>query len=210
VKRKRKDRERAAFTLIEVLVATFILVIMILILGKVYHQASVAWSAGFRRAEGNMTGRSAVGFMAREIMNGCADSNIFWDAAVWVKPPQNASIRIITLSGEADTGERVAKWVKYRVLNEALMRQEKYPNPNDYGEWLDYSPPREWCLATNVASCTFSAPGATTFANGKLPGWVHIQLTMNRKDDVSAVGAASAGPDGILGGSGKADDVRSY
>ena len=69
----RRNSDSSGFTLIEVLVATFILLVMVLILSKIYHQASIAWSAGFRRADGNMTGRATVGFMARELMNAVAD-----------------------------------------------------------------------------------------------------------------------------------------
>ena len=208
--RKRKDRAKAAFTLIEVLVATFILVVLILMLGKIYHQASVAWSSGFRRAEGNMTGRSAVGFMAREIMNSCSDE-LLTNTCI-----ESDSIEFITLTGESKPNERIAKWVKYYMDGDALMREEKYPNTsgaNSYGDlWSSYSPEeRKWCLVTNVVTCSFDTPGGVACDDGDpLPAWVKIRLTLSGSDDVSAVGAASAGPDGILGGSGSDDDIRSY
>ena len=206
MRKARNNIVRSAFTLLEVLVATFILLIMVLILSKVFHQASIAWSAGFRRAEGNMTGRSAVSFMAREIMNAIADEEKIFKAAdgtgIW---DAQESIRFITLSGEAEAGERVARWITYQHSNGDLRRIEKRSKPNDgYGEWDDYS---DETMVTNVESIFFFTPGGTDYFRGELPEWVRIRLSLKRSDDVSGVGASSAGPDSSYGTD---DDVRSW
>ena len=203
--RTKPKKSRFGFTLIEVLVATFILVVIVMILSKVFHQASVAWSAGFRRADGNMTGRSAVGFMARELMNACADDQRIFigvdGTQIW---NGNQAIQFVTLTGETESGKRAARWITYEHSSGgALQRIEKRSDPNDYGKWKDYS---DWTLVTNVESMFFYAPGGSNYVNGTLPAWVRMQLTINRSDDVSGVGAKSAGPDGNLGND---DDVLS-
>jgi hypothetical protein len=58
---------RAAFTLIEVMVATGILMILVLVVGGVFTQASAAWDAGYARAEGGMIARSIVGAVQRDL-----------------------------------------------------------------------------------------------------------------------------------------------
>lgn len=200
MKLRSKNSFKNAFTLIEVLVATFILIVMVLILSKIFHQASVAWSAGFRRAEGNMTGRSAVGFMARELMNSCADSDIFYDQGYWNGAQ---SVKFITLAGEPDEYGRVARQITYVLDGDSLNRTEKRSDPGNYGEWKDHA---KWSMVTNVESLFFFTPDGD-YQNGKMPEWVRIQLTLNRSDDVSGVGAASAGPDEIYGND---DDLRSW
>ncbi len=208
--RTKPKKSRFGFTLIEVLVATFILVVIVMILSKVFHQASVAWSAGFRRADGNMTGRSAVGFMARELMNACADDQRIFigedGTQIW---DSDQSIQFVTLTGETESGERAARWITYEHVPSTskgdLRRIEKRSDPNDYGKWKDYS---DWTLVTNVESIFFYTPGGSNYLKGKLPAWVRMSLTINRSDDVSGVGAKSAGPDGKFGGSDN-DDVLS-
>jgi prepilin-type N-terminal cleavage/methylation domain-containing protein len=203
--RTKPKKSRFGFTLIEVLVATFILVVIVMILSKVFHQASVAWSAGFRRADGNMTGRSAVGFMARELMNACADDQRIFigvdGTQIW---DSQQAIQFVTLTGETGSDERAARWITYKHASKGdLRRIEKRSDPNDYGKWKDYS---DWTLVTNVESIFFYTPGGSNYVNGKLPAWVRMRLTLDRSDDVSGVGATSAGPDGKFGTD---DDLRS-
>jgi prepilin-type N-terminal cleavage/methylation domain-containing protein len=64
-----------AFTLIELLVAMAILVIIVLIVTKVFAQATAAWTAGSRRAEMNMTGRAVADFIAQDLSQAVSSSN---------------------------------------------------------------------------------------------------------------------------------------
>ena len=50
----RRRRAAAAFTLIELMVATGILAILVLMVGGLFSQASSVWDAGYVRAEGGM------------------------------------------------------------------------------------------------------------------------------------------------------------
>jgi len=205
MRRKSKNSSKKAFTLIEVLVATFILLVMVLILSKIYHQASVAWSAGFRRADGNMIGRSAVGFMARELMNSCADQEYFFEQGFYAGDFAQ-SVKFITLAGEPGEYGRVARQITYQHTGDgSLDRIERQADPNHYGAWATSS--NKWCMVTNVQKVAFYTPDRIAKKNGKMPEWVGIRLTINRSDDVSGVGAASAGPDGVFGND---DDLDSW
>ena len=75
-----------------------------------------------------------------------------------------------------------------------------------YGSWV--SPETSWVLVTNVSAAVFYTPGGTGPYNaGVLPALVKMRLQIHTHDDVSGVGAASRGPDRVLG---TGDDIRSY
>ena len=58
---------RAGFTLIEVMVATSILLVIVLMIGSIFRQASSFWDTGYARAEGGMVVRSVVGALGRDL-----------------------------------------------------------------------------------------------------------------------------------------------
>ena len=197
MKRSKTDR---GFTLIEVLVATFILVVMVMILSKIYHQANVAWSAGFRRADGNMTGRSAVGFMARELMNAVGEAEYLNNYNI----AGGSSISFISLTGENASSERVARRITYEKSGKELKRTEQKATAGNYGAWGQGVANT---MVTNVESLYFTLPSTVPYEYATLPEWIRIKLTIARSDDVSGVGSSSAGPDRQFG---TADDVKSW
>ncbi len=60
-------RPVAAFTLIEVLVATAGMAIIVLMLGGVFNQASSSWDSGYARAEEGMAVRAVIGSLTRDL-----------------------------------------------------------------------------------------------------------------------------------------------
>ena len=61
------SRRNEAFTLIEVMVATTILLLMTVMMGALFRQASSAWDAGNAEAEGGMIVRGVVGAITRDM-----------------------------------------------------------------------------------------------------------------------------------------------
>ena len=57
---------RKGFTLIEVLVATAVMAVMVVMIGGLFQQASSSWDAGYARAEGGMAVRAVVGALMRD------------------------------------------------------------------------------------------------------------------------------------------------
>ena len=196
-----RQKSGNGFSLMEVLVAVFILVIIVLILSQVYHQSSVCWSAGVRKARGNMAARAAVGFMARELLNAVADPEILNDTNI---EDGKRYIKFITLTGDAVSVKRVAKKVTYKQSGDTLIREEMSAVPAAYGTWGDLD---SWILVTNVDSVVFNTPSDSAhYDYGGLPSWVKMRLTINTQDDVSGVDGLSKGPDGVLG---TGDDIIS-
>ena len=76
----------AAFTLIEVMVATAVMAIMVVMIGGLFQQASSSWDAGYVRAEGGMAVRAVVGALTRNAAT-AVDGRRFenWSAPIKVE-----------------------------------------------------------------------------------------------------------------------------
>lgn len=59
-------RSAAGFSMVEVLVASTILVVIVMMLGMLFQQTSLAWRTGTRRAESFMQVRSGIGAIQRD------------------------------------------------------------------------------------------------------------------------------------------------
>lgn len=69
-------KRNRGFTLVELLVAMAILAIIILLMAQLFTGSTKAWDLGMNHAEQNMTGRSLMDFMVREISQAVADDKI--------------------------------------------------------------------------------------------------------------------------------------
>lgn len=199
---------KSGFTLVEILVATAILVIIVLIISTVFHQSSLAWDAGTRKAEGGMTARAVLGFMAREMSAAVADTNILTESLTIEGLGESRNeIIFITLAEEPDSGKHIARRITYDLDSEnVIWRECAEPDPwGVYGEWEPN--PTRLMLITNVCNLRFYAAGGGRGYQGSLPEYVRIVMGVYRSDDVSGVGALSSGPNRTFGDS---DDIESW
>lgn len=215
-----RGTKRQGFSLIELLVATVILIALVLITSMIYHQASLAWNGGLRKVEGNMTGRSILGIISKDLMNAVADpgaTNLggavvhMIEGNIWCTTNGMTSIQIVTLTGNVTTNYRVAKkiYYTYNSLQQTILRGEyKMKRPAEGGHYGEWGPVREVALVSNVCDLKFTTPlrdgGVIEDYKSDLPAWVRVRLGLQRKSDVSGVSASSAGPDGVFGNS---DDI---
>jgi prepilin-type N-terminal cleavage/methylation domain-containing protein len=65
-KRAMKNRNRHGFSMIEVMVAATILVVIVMMLGMLFQQTSVAWRTGLMRSDGYMQLRAFIGALQRD------------------------------------------------------------------------------------------------------------------------------------------------
>lgn len=211
-------KNRNSFTLIELMVATAIFMIIVFILSSAFHQGTVAWDAGTRKAEGNMTARSVLGYIAKELAMAVADTN-------WLKVSINDggnAIEFVTLRGERpenpiDTTNRVVRKIRYRLTDDVIKRTEWVRDgdvggvpPGGYGgNWVQAG--SEVTIAERVTDLNFYTADGNNYTTN-LPTWIRIELSVRRTDDISGVGAMSAGPDGIfeVDEDRKSDDIRSW
>ena len=67
---------RSGFSLVEVLAAMAVLSVIVLIVARLFADSSNAWDAGTRRMDSNLIARSALEFLARELSQASADTNV--------------------------------------------------------------------------------------------------------------------------------------
>lgn len=175
-------RQTQGFSLLEMLLAMTILVIIVLIMSTVFHQSSVAWDAGMRKAEGNMAARAVLGFMTRELRGAVVD-------------PVNTPCLI------QEGGASLSFW---RVTTNGALQEIEYAWQSG-AQTIERNGTQ---LVENVTHFSVETPddGVSTYSTN-LPRWVRIRLAMKRSADVSGVGAWSYGPDGV---NGTDDDIGTW
>ncbi|OGV69109.1 MAG: hypothetical protein A2283_04375 [Lentisphaerae bacterium RIFOXYA12_FULL_48_11] len=200
------------FSLIEILVATVILIIIVMMMSTIFHQSSIAWDAGTRKAQGNMLGRSMLGIISRELMSTVIETNV-WDVAD-TDIKNGSAITFVMLTPAAGTNERALVKVNYTRSGNNLTRTCWKKNAS--GSIIGGVPSM---LTTNVAndsggpSFSVIVPDDYTPGTGVLPEFVMISLKISKSADVSTVGARSLGPNGKRDNDENSedyDDIRSF
>jgi len=203
------DTDNRAFTLIELMVAVSILAVLVMIVGAVFQQSTVAWNSGTQRMEANVMARAVLDFMAEEISHAVASDEFI--CHVDTRDPHLGQhgfshIAFWTLLNTNNANERVARYVHYHpdLAADAIVREEWIlPESEPYGEAVTNISGRNAdsviVLATNVSKLLFHGWPPQTGWGGKtnLPHGVRIQVQMKREDDISNVEARSFGPDGV-------------
>jgi hypothetical protein len=198
----RSGRDTAGgFSLIEVLVATTLLILIVVMVGMVFRQSMMSWDSGIQRADGSMMVRSVVGAIERDLraaVSGLSYTNAwaskkamevtkFQAKFVALLPPEAGEVRepmLVTLTA-GPTVERKAQPLTFaNGLWEAQVAPSTvllYPDPDGaFWESLEFvAGPEE---------------GADRF-----PAWVRIEVQLTNYDNFSGVAVRSRGRDGIAG-----------
>lgn len=130
-------RSAAGFSMIEVLVAASILVVIVMMLGMLFQQTSLAWRSGSFRAEAYMQVRSAIGAIQRDV-SAAVDARLL--PQQYVTEKQNfagGSLRFYTLTGgvELDQNDNLLfnRSLKKITYDTAGNRTEQSLKPD--GSW---------------------------------------------------------------------------
>ncbi len=209
-------RRKTGFSLLELLVAMAIFVMIVLMMSTVFHQSSVAWDSGTRKAQNGMTARAVLGFMARELMEAAEDTA---GSATASDPPlrftyTGTTVTFNKLSNEPTSTERSALRIQYQCTGGEILRKEDvYLAASVYEAATGWQEGSEVALADGFSvanglkfispSTWIPGPGANA-----LPPWVTIRIELTTFDDVSTVGAESAGPDRNFANAG--DNITSF
>jgi len=186
---KHATRKRG-FTLIEVLVATMIMLVIVMSLSAVFKQMTAAWGVGMRKIKTNMEGRAAMDHMAQELALAVADGKLEADLG-----DNSTVIRFFTIDSHTPTN-RLVRRIKYRKIGRNLERTV----------W-----PVQWDCGGDYPSCAagasyshnlvgsvnelhfYTSDGQTHTTN--LPDWVDIEMQLDQNSRVSRAAVGSAGPD---------------
>ncbi len=150
--RNLKQNVKAGFSLIEVMVATVILLIIVLMIGSVFRQGTSTWDSGYARAEGGMIVRAVIGAIQRELST-AVDGRLFpgvWsDATVPIKVNLN-SVLFICMKESEDGGTQPIRQephlVEYAWGSKEMTRKASRLECNN----------GMWSLGTTVQSIVYS------------------------------------------------------
>ena len=131
---------RRGFTLIEVIVATGILLIIVMMVGGLFSQASSVWDSGYVRAEGGMVARAIVGSIQRDLQT-AVDGRAFDGLDFGKKPVKsgNGTIEFVAMapidktvgsSGNAATRDRGFHLISYSLAKNKVTRTDEVLLPN--------------------------------------------------------------------------------
>lgn len=208
-----KDKgNRNGFSMIEVLVASSILIVIVMMLAMLFQQTSVAWRTGLIRSRGYAQLRSYVGTIQRDATAAIDARNL---PAKLLESNGKQSftsgkISFYTLSG--DENERSLNYITHDLSG---TREHKVLALDGNGKWdtVSSSDVLKFLSDSNSDDPDIN-PLRFEFKwekNGsysdELPLYIKVDAQVTQKGKLYQVGAASAGPDKIWG---TKDDIRTW
>lgn len=198
-------RFSSGFSLLEVLVATTVLMIIVLAVAMVFQQSSGAWSGGTRRANAAMTLRSVLGQMQREMIEAVdarefTNSTFIWTTSAMVTN-QPGLIKFVSLLGDpAEPDTRIPFVIQYNFVGAYVERSRAKMRYSGTGWTYDVG---DLSAPTNIVRLNSTMPLALfqiaavadpADPNG-LPLRVDIQASVSNTNKALLVSGRSAGRD---------------
>ncbi len=214
--------DRNGFSMIEVLVASAILVIIVLMLGMLFQQSSLAWRTGIQRADSFIQIRSLVGTFQRDASAAVSQKAISPKLRELFGDQQNFSgfpIKFYTLTGtgfEKDDPDgvplRALSFISYDssgVRTETTLKADGTKT-----QTRSTNIRKVFSTEKFVAKVENPEPVYLNGQSDPLPLYLRLKLSVQLSGKSYEIGAESAGPDGIFGDSasdpnGK-DDIRTW
>jgi len=211
-----KQANRHGFSMVEMLVASTILIMIVMMMAMLFQQTSDAWRTGLMRANGYMQLRSSIGAIQRDASTAIDAKNL--PARILSRNGkqtfEDASIKFYALTGKDD--ERALKFIQYDLSGTACRRIVRTLRLTGDGTWDEASSSE---LLNVLSSKSGSKDDATVrvsdfdfeWANGteydsqglsvnnvnRLPLYIRVDAEVVQRGSLYYVGAASAGPDGV-------------
>lgn len=197
------DNSKKGFSLIEVMTAMVIFIMIVLQMSQIFHESTVCWQGGERKARGGMDVRAMLGRMTREMSQAIAGPGALYAGQL----EQGDSATFVTLAHDAGSGRQAQK-ITYCIEGKSLVSYRwnwtgsagvNYLDADAYlnDNWsLVTKPAQPVTLSTNVSSLYFTPLPADFDSRNKLPKSTRVMIGVLRSHDISRVAARSAGPDG--------------
>ncbi len=197
---------RKGFTLIEVMVATAVMAIMIVMIGGLFQQASSAWDAGYIRAEGGMAVRAVVGALTRDVATAVDGRRFGLSKPIEVS---ESSITMYRLFPGAD-GKRDIRKVTYsggKTVTRKIGEEDAttlYDEPKDKA----YSAEFKFYAGPETDQTSGSANYRPYERGTRFPGeiawtipYVKVRCVLTRGGSFSGLAIRSLGRNGVANGS---------
>lgn len=175
-----KKARRAAFSLLEVLLATTVLIVIVMMVALIFRQANNAWNAGTRKADTETVLRGIVGFIDRDLTHAI-------DSAAFPGIPPNSfasdQMTFLTLDGT----NRVPLIVEYTFTTSNTLERSTCQIVAGVGtNWSpqSWSPPCPINGENPLSDCVFSvtnAPAGSASTNLPLCVTVEVHMRSDKK-----------------------------
>jgi prepilin-type N-terminal cleavage/methylation domain-containing protein len=232
-----KNNNRHGFSMIEVMVAAAIMVVIVMMLGMLFQQTSVAWRVGLMRSDGYMQLRAFVGALQRDA-SAMIDANKIPQSLRYSNKKQvfgDTEIQFYTMTGTLRTKPdggmedfRALNFITYKIDGTRTQRRlepdgrwsqsEERSNvlsvPN-IGENLDKPQVTAKGFSFAFQSGTeYDIDGNQVSSQNRYPLFLTVETEVTQRGRLYDVGAESSGPDKRFG-SGPADaaykdDIRTW
>ena len=213
---------RSGFSMIEVLVASTIMMMMVMMLGMLFQQTSLAWRTGKQRADIYQQVRALFGAIQRDasaaVDKDSLPRHLFQGSGAVPDLPQTfngSSLSFYTLTGTGFTIEEDAASIPLRSITYVKYSGVKRTVSTFYllAGGGGYTPPQD--KSFSLVDVNLQGVNLTTInfqevlgPSGNFPSYVTVSAGVTSQGMKSFdVGAASGGPDRTLGTS--PTDVRS-
>jgi len=223
-----KQMRRAGFSMIEVLVASTILVVIVMMLAMLFQQTSLAWRTGVQRANRYMQVRSAIGSIQRDASAAVDARYIPTELKTKIGDGQQSfsgsQLKFYTLNGAGFVNNkpdkvplRALSYITYKsdgtrtetVLNGlgSAYYKDKGSRTMNFLQKAKGSALSKPTLDFDFAQ-SVSAQGKQPAGNNEFPLFITIKATFAPDDGNGYdIGAASAGPDKVWN---TKDDIRTW
>ncbi len=184
------DRQKSGFTLIEVMSATVILVLIVMIISAVFHQSTIAWDAGSRKSESAMAARAALGIISTWMSRAVNPPDGYEGHGETSIPDNGSSVEFVVLDMEGSN--RAAQVVSIEQSGDTVT--------------MNLPGSGHSTLVEGIRALKFIRSDG---ASDALPEYLNVRLELEREDTISGLGVLSYGPDGE-DDDGEDDDIRSW
>ena len=189
-------RGSGGFSLIEILIATTILLVIVVLASMVFQQTTGAYQTGERKVNAQVALRNVLGSITRDLALAVDSSKYKGLGASSIGDGHSITFFALTGTPGIENGKvvRTVQKLSYSFAGGVVKRTELNTTVED-GTWKPVGNAVEAELndgnESPLSDLSFESVG-----NGNLPECIFIRAAMNTKDKISAVGAGSGGKRG--------------
>ncbi len=199
-------KDRAAFTLVEILVAVTILLIIVVIFSMIFQQTSGAYQTGLERVKATMELRSVMGAIERDLMLAVSAENY---PGITGESFSGNRLAFLALTGKPNSGgRRTPEWIEIKKSGNKITRtcEEVVWSGTQWRKSTEASAKKESNLNSELdIALTFSEKPDP--AGGNFPLRVEIKCSAENKGKISSLSARSSGRNRKFDSGGKSDDI---
>lgn len=200
-RRLRSSARRGGFTLLEVVVATSVLIILTLMVGSLFRQATSSWNAGRVRGEGSMIARSVLGSVSRDLATAIDGRPYGFSGG---PEASGGTLEFVCLKSAGANGQTVHK-ITYNVTSTGATRKDEIWDGDSFGSARSFTLFEIGSGVSPIEAVSFEpvGPSAQTRAfeknaGAKWPGATAVKLRMklSQKGAFTGVSVRSLGKNG--------------